>query len=130
MIAILFLAIIAIYNIFFPVNQIPETEIEKDTPYLKISVLNGCGISGAASEVKNYFIEKNLRNIDVIYWSNVERNLFIYNKTIIVVKKDHREKLEYLMELTDIQRRIFACNENSFEDMQIIVGKDYKRYFK
>lgn len=130
MIAILSLVIIAIYNIFFSVNQIPEAEIVKDTPHLKISVLNGCGISGAASEVKNYFIEKNLRNIDVIYWSNVERNLFIYNKTIIVVKKDQREKLEYLMELTDIQRRIFACNENSFEDMQIIVGKDYKRYFK
>ena len=62
-------------------------------------------------------------------WDNVDRDLFIYDKTIIVVKKKDEKKLNYLMQITGIKRRIYALNPNNIEDIQIILGKDYKQYF-
>ena len=97
---------------------------------LKISILNGCGIDGAAKDVKEYLINKNIKNLDIIAWENVERDMFIYGKTLIVIKKDDEEKLKYLMKITGIKRRIFALDPNTIEDMQIILGRDYKNYLK
>jgi hypothetical protein len=97
---------------------------------LKLSILNGCGVKGAASEVKDNLINKNFENVDIISWGNVKSNKFIYGKSIIVVKRRDEKKLEYLMKITGISRRIYVFDDSTIEDFQIILGKDYRTYFK
>lgn len=96
---------------------------------VKISILNGCGKKNAATEVKDILYDKEINNLDIISWKNVPREMFIYDKSLIVVKKRNAEKLDFLMRLTGIQRRIFAENEQYIEEFQIVLGKDYKKYF-
>jgi len=110
-------------------NKIIISTKTEEVPFVKISVLNGCGIDGVASDVKNYLTNDKFRNIDVIFCGNVERELFIYRKSIIVVKRKNEDKLQYLMQITGISRRIYAVDENSIEDMQIILGDDFREYF-
>ncbi len=107
------------------IDSVPEIA----APNIKLAILNGCGVDGAATFVKNYFIDNNPGNIDVIAWRNVERNLFIYNKSIIVIKKIDEEKLDFLVDFTGIDRKIFALDANVIEDLQIILGDDYKEIF-
>lgn len=97
---------------------------------IKLSILNGCGVDGAAGEVKEYFIRQNLNNIDIIAWRNVDGDRFIYGKTILVQKKENEDKLKYMMDLTGIDRRIYALDPDTMEDIQIILGNDYRTYFK
>jgi len=106
-----------------------ETEVIKPPPSVKISILNGCGVDGAAGDVKEYLIKKRLSNIDIIAWRNVERGMFIYGKTILVSKKQDEDKLNYLIELTGITRKIYSFDSNTIEDIQIILGSDYREFF-
>ncbi len=112
---------------------IPEKEDEFENigtiPLIKLVLLNGCGYSGIASDVKEYLLKDENSRFDIIAWRNVDRNKFIYTKSLIVVKKADEEKLGYLMKKTGIKRRIYATNKNSIEDFQIILGKDYQYYF-
>ena len=127
----LLLISVASYFLFFneKVNDKIESEIIEITS-LKLSILNGCGVKGAASEVKENLINKNLENVDIISWENVKSNKFIYGKSIIVVKRKDDNKLKYLMKITGISRRIYAFDENTIEDFQIILGRDYRTYFR
>ena len=127
----LLLISVAVYFLFFniKVNNIVDDEVIEITS-LKLSILNGCGVKGAASEVKENLINKNLENVDIISWENVKSNKFIYGKSIIVVKRKDGHKLKYLMKITGISRRIYAFDENTIEDFQIILGRDYRTYFK
>jgi len=132
-IVILSLVCLIIIVAFFLIFKKKESRITEDiipATSLKLTILNGCGFDGAAKDVKEFLINKDVRNLDIIAWKNVDRNMFIYNKTIIVVKKDDQKKIEYLMNITGIDRRIYALDENTIEDMQIILGNDYGKYFK
>ncbi len=121
--------IVAIFLIFKKKeNRITEDKIPVTS--LKLTILNGCGLDGAAKDFKEFLINKDVPNLDIIAWKNVERNMFIYSKTIIVVKKNDQKKLKYLMKITGIDRRIYALDANTIEDMQIILGNDYNKYFK
>jgi hypothetical protein len=106
----------------------------KETDYsfssIKISILNGCGKINAATEVKDYLYDKGINNLDIISWKNVPRQMFIYDKSLIVVKKGDDEKLNFLMNLTGIHRRIYAENDQFIEEFQIILGNDYNQYFR
>jgi len=127
----LLLISVASYFLFFnkKISENIEDEVIEITS-LKLSILNGCGVHGAASEVKEILINQNYENVDIISWENVKSNKFIYGKTIIVVKKKDENKLKYLMKVTGISRRIFALDDDTIEDFQIILGRDYRTYFK
>lgn len=101
--------------------KIPETTV-------KVSILNGCGFPGIATEVKEKLMKKG--NIDVIAWKNNTRNMYIYKQTIIVAKHDEPDKLKYLQTTTGIPFRAFAFNSNNIEEFYIILGLDYKQYFE
>ncbi|MDO9577807.1 MAG: LytR C-terminal domain-containing protein [Candidatus Cloacimonadales bacterium] len=118
------------YFLFFQRSEKQEIAVETRPTSVKLAILNGCGVDGAATDVKEYFINKNAGNIDIISWRNVDRDMFIYGKSIIVIKREDEEKLNYIMNLTGITRKIYALDPNSIEDMQIILGNDYKEYFK
>ena len=130
-ITILLLIYAASYFMFFnkKVSEKNKVEIIEITS-LKLSILNGCGVKGVASEVKDNLINKNFENVDIISWKNVKSNKFIYGKSIIVVKRKDEKKLEYLMKITGISRRIYAFDDSTIEDFQIILGRDYRTYFK
>ena len=121
----------ASYFMFFNKKNSENIEVEIiEITSLKLSILNGCGVKGAASEVKDNLINKNFENVDIISWDNVKSYKFIYGKSIIVVKRKDENKLKYLMKITGISRRIYAFDENTIEDFQIILGRDYRTYFK
>ena len=121
----------ASYFMFFNKKNSENIEVEiVEITSLKLSILNGCGVKGAASEVKDNLINKNFENVDIISWENVKSNKYIYGKSIIVVKRKDENKLKYLMKITGISRRIYAFDENTIEDFQIILGRDYRTYFK
>ncbi|MDY6915853.1 MAG: LytR C-terminal domain-containing protein [Candidatus Cloacimonadota bacterium] len=111
-------------------KQEPEKKKIKFEGRVKVAVLNGCGYPGIAKEVKDYLVENYNSNIDVLDWRNVDMNRFIYERSILVVKKRDNEKLEFLKELTGINRRIIALNSEVNEEFQIILGKDFHTYFK
>jgi len=119
-----------IFAIFF-LGCKKEKEVEKiafdesNLPAIKIILLNGCGYQGVAGKVREILYQKNL---DIIACSNAEK--FIYDKTIIVVKKRDEQDLERLQLMTGIKRRIFANNKNSEASFYIIIGKDYQDYFE
>lgn len=121
----------ASYFMFFnkKVSEKIEVEIIEATS-LKLSILNGCGVKGAASEVNEILINKDIENMDIISCADVKSNKFIYGKSIIVVKRKDDDKLKYLIKITGISRRIYAFDENTIEDFQIILGRDYRTYFK
>lgn len=121
----------ASYFMFFNKKNSENIEVEIiEITSLKLSILNGCGVKGAASEVKDNLINKNFENVDIISWKNVKSNKYIYGKSIIVVKRKDENKLKYLMKITGISRRIYAFDDNTIEDFQIILGRDYRTYFK
>ena len=130
-ITVLLLICAASYFMFFNKKNSENIEVEIiEITSLKLSILNGCGVKGAASEVKDNLINKNLENVDIISLDNVKNYKFIYGKSIIVVKRKDEKKLKYLMKITGISRRIYAFDDNTIEDFQIILGRDYRTYFK
>ena len=110
-------------------EKVPIEETEEDLSKIKVMLLNGCGYGGIANDVKDILLKNENSRLDIIAWQNVNRDMFIYDKSLIVVKRQDDKKLEYLMKETGIKRRIYATNENSIEDFQIILGKDYHHYF-
>ncbi len=125
---LVFLLITMALILFLFLNSKREKKniVRDSIPTIKLAVLNGCGYPGIAKEVKDILIDK---DFDVIAWKNVERDMFIYEKSILVIKKYDKKKLAYFQEMTGIKRRIFSINENSIEDFQIILGKDFRKYF-
>ncbi len=95
---------------------------------VKVTVVNGCGYKGIAYKVKQILVDKYNSSIDVIEWRNSDK--FIYEKSILVMKKKNQEKLNHVSTLTGITRRTYAIDSNALEDVQIILGKDYAQFFK
>jgi hypothetical protein len=132
---ILVFAAVLFFIIYYGAGYLKQRniEIEKESlpaESVKLSIQNGCEIQGIAKSVKNILLEQNHEKIDIISWKNVDSYKFIYDKTVIVVKKDDSVKLNYIKKITGIQRTIISLNFNSLEDYQIILGKDYKQYFR
>lgn len=124
---LLLIIAVFIFYLFFNLKREKKDVAKVSIPTIKLVLLNGCGYPDIAKEVKDILVDK---NFDIIAWRNVERNMFIYEKSIIVIKKYDQNKLAYFQKMTGLDRRIFALDENTIEDFQIILGKDFKKYFK
>jgi hypothetical protein len=90
-------------------------------PAIRITLLNGCGFDGAAKDMTDFLTDK---NIDIVSTGNAAK--FIYNKTIIVVKKMDRDDLLRLMSMTGITQWTLAESEFSVAPFVIVIGKDYQ----
>lgn len=95
--------------------------IEAIQPAVKISLKNGCGFEGAATEMSEFLSDM---NIEIVATGNAEK--FIYNKTIIVVKKRDPVDLQRLMTMTGIQYWTLAESDEPTAPFVIIIGKDYE----
>lgn len=100
-----------------------KIEDEEILPAIRIRILNGCGHRNAASDFNNFMRR---HNVDVIGIGNADK--FIYDKSIIVVKRDDPQDLKRLMRYSGIKRRVFAIDDHSTESFQIILGKDFRQY--
>ncbi len=129
LLAIMVISLVIYLNKIFKPVAYEEMLLENEDVSVKIAILNGCGFPNIASEVKEYFLENHNGSIDVVGCRNIESCKFIYKKSLIVLKHDEIEKLEKVMKLTNIHRRIYALDDNCIEDIQIILGKDYTEYF-
>jgi len=128
--ALLLLSVI-VYFLFFNKHNIDiDNEEIIEATSLKLSIFNGCGVPKAASDVKENLLNRNLKNFDIIFCENVRNRKFIWGKSVIVVKRKNDNKLKYLMKITGVSRRIYAFDENTIEDFQLILGRDYRTYFK
>jgi|WetSurMetagenome_2_1015567.scaffolds.fasta_scaffold388145_3 hypothetical protein len=94
---------------------------EATLPAIRISLKNGCGFEGAATEMTEFLADK---NIDIVATGNAEK--FIYNKSIIVVKKMDRDDLLRLMKMTGITQWTLAESEYPLAPFVIVIGKDYE----
>lgn len=97
----------------------PAPQIKKDE--LKIKVLNGSGIRGQASKLSSYLKEKGYKDIVT---GNADE--FDYETTIVKVKKDSYKNiiLKDLKDLTENPKIESLAEEDSPEDIVIIIGKD------
>ena len=127
--AILLLILGLLIKNFIKADKAP---IIKEKPFhgsVKIAILNGNGYPNVANEVKEYFLRNYSENVDVVGCRNVDSRKFIYKQSLIILKHNQPEKLDYIMKLTNIPFRIMAFDEESIEEVQIILGKDYLEYF-
>ena len=125
LITIVILGLSAFFVLNIKTRENDELLSEDSYPSIKIMVYNGCGFSGVANNVRNYLQTK---NIDVVGTRNTQR--FVYDETLIVVKKNDEVDLKRLIKMTSIENVIYATNDNFDVPFIIIAGKDYQKYFK
>jgi len=128
---VLFFLLLGLYlKRFMKIENIPLIDEKTFDGSVKIAILNGNGYPNVANEVKEYFLRNFSANIDVVGCRNVDSRKFIYKQSLIVLKHNQPEKLDFIMKLTNIPYRIFAFDEEAIEEIQIILGKDYLEYFR
>jgi len=113
----------------FKTEKILNIEEKEFSGSVKIAILNGNGYSNVANDVKEFFLNDYSEHIDVVGCRNVDSRKFIYKQTLVVLKHDHPEKMNYILKLTNIPHRILAFDDEAIEEVQIILGKDYLEYF-
>ncbi|MEA2104339.1 MAG: LytR C-terminal domain-containing protein [Candidatus Cloacimonadota bacterium] len=92
---------------------------------IDIQVLNGVGKAGLAREIRNELIDL---GFNVLSFGNA--NKFCYLKSVIIIKKLDYNKLNQLKNIISIPYLYEQSNKWSNYDFVIIVGRDYKKYFK
>jgi len=102
-----------------------EKAAENQLPAVKIVLKNGCGIEGLATEFSAFLADK---NIDIIATGNTIHP--IYDKTIIVVRKDDMQDLKRLQRMTGITKYTVALSDDALAGFDIIIGKDFEQYTK
>lgn len=128
-ILVIIILIVILSVLIFRKDRSADTKVSIPTSPVKVKLLNGCGFPGVARDVKDYF-DNSEHNVTVVSIGNVSGSRFIYRQSIIVAKQDDEEKLSYLQQITGIERRIYAYDDNLFEEFHIILGNDYKKYFE
>ena len=95
---------------------------------LRIAVLNGCGISGVGNSYGN--ILTNRYGLQVTRIENADNSN--YEKTKVVIINQNNNNIANLLTLLDMGMHHSNVEFNSTpefdEDIQIIIGKDYKDF--
>ena len=91
---------------------------------LKIKVLNGSGVKGKATEVKDFLTSKGYGEI---LTGNADN--FDYPQSVIQVKKDRQQAADWLKK--DLKEyvsnfKISSLEENQAADLVLIIGQDFK----
>ena len=112
-----------------PTNVNPA-QIQRVTPeererLIKVEVLNGCGVSGAANVLTDYLRK---RDVDVVYFGNFES--WDISETLVIDRRDN--DLKYAKVIGDIigvkEKRMFPqISPERQLDVTIIIGKNYTK---
>lgn len=85
-----------------------------------IEVLNGCGISGAASVVADYLRDKqfDVKNID-------NADSWNYPQTLVVSRTQDMTTAKQVCEVLNTKNLILLRNDNDLYNVSIFVGSDF-----
>lgn len=106
----------------------PESRMsaeEAKMPAIKVIVSNGCGYEQLATDYAEYISKL---NIEVVKLTDTPKP--IYDKSLIVVRKQDDQDLKRLQVMTGIQRYTLALSEASEAPFIIILGRDYQEFMK
>jgi len=126
-----FLILFLGYSLLSKLNLFGEnSEIDhvvKHKKNMQIEVLNGCGVDGVADMFTDYLRTK---NFDVVNTGNYRS--YNIDNSIIIDRTGNIFNAEYLAEVIGIDNKqvIQQKNKNYFLDVTLIIGKDYKQFFK
>lgn len=126
---LLVLEVILIY-ILFPYQQEDTPEKDEPVPELNVVVLNGCRVPDIAKEVAEELLNM---GIDVADHDNIPNTNCLHQETKIVVRyysEGQQQRLDYLQKVTGIEKVVLLEKENSLAEFELILGKDYIKYFK
>jgi hypothetical protein len=104
----------------------PPVDVVRDSPggaIIQVDILNGCGVSGAATVVRDYL---RARGYDVVEMRNYKS--FDVEESRVVDRTGESqaaEKVAYALGINKA-RIIRQINPDYYVDVSVIVGKDYK----
>ena len=96
---------------------------EGGSEIIQIDLLNGCGVSGAATAVRDYL---RARGYDVVEMRNYKS--FDVGESLVVDRTGDFRTAEKVAYALGIQKShiIHQINPDYFVDVSVIIGKDYK----
>ncbi len=129
---IVLLGILIIFLTFSLVNRLSIHSSEQSTTNLKktasaviqVEVLNGCGTSGVAEIFTDYLRKE---KFDVVQMGNYVS--FDIDKSMVIDRTGNRANAEKVASALGIEDKnvILQKNSDSFLDVSVIIGKDYKK---
>ncbi len=128
---IVILGILIIFLTFSLVNRLSSGSSEKKVSGLKtasaviqVEVLNGCGASGVA-EIFTSYLRK--QKFDVVQMGNYVS--FDIDKSMVIDRTGNKANAEKVASALGIDDKnvILQKNDDSFLDVSVVIGKDYKK---
>jgi hypothetical protein len=104
----------------------PPVDVSRDADaggIIQIDVLNGCGVPGAATAVRDYL---RARGYDVVELRNYKS--FDVEESLVVDRTGETQAAEKVAYALGIRRAriVRQINPDYFVDVSVIIGKDYK----
>ncbi len=129
---IILLGILIIFLTFSLVNRLSAHYTEQNTTSIKktasaviqVEVLNGCGALGVAEEFTDYLRKE---KFDVVQMGNYVS--FDIDKSMVIDRTGNRANAEKVASALGIEDKnvILQKNDDSFLDVSVVIGKDYKK---
>jgi hypothetical protein len=98
---------------------------EYSISYVRVEVLNGCGVNDLAYKISLFLREKGYDVVEIsdVKGGNVER-------TIVIERVDKSMKnAKILGKVINCQRITAMIDSTLFLEVTLLLGKDYKKYF-
>ena len=126
------LGILVIYLTFSLVSRLSGSTSEQNNgenqksaaAVIQVEVLNGCGVSGVAEEFTNYLRKE---KFDVVQIGNYIS--FDIDQSLVIDRTGNMANAEKVAAALGIDRKnvIMQKNDDSFLDVSVVIGKDYKK---
>jgi hypothetical protein len=126
------LGILVIFLTFSLFNRLSSSSSENDgnakvnkaSPVIQVEVLNGCGASGVAEKFTDYLRKE---KFDVVQIGNYIS--FDIDQSLVIDRTGNKANAEKVAAALGIDGKnvIMQKNDDSFLDVSVVIGKDYKK---
>lgn len=101
-----------------------ESAANKTSVVIQVEVLNGCGASGVAEKFTDFLRKE---KFDVVQMGNYIS--FDIDNSLVIDRTGNRANAEKVAAVLGIDNKnvIMQKNDDSFLDVSVVIGKDYKR---
>ncbi len=101
-----------------------KENVKTASPVIQVEVLNGCGASGVAEKFTDYLRKE---KFDVVQIGNYIS--FDIDQSLVIDRTGNRANAEKVAAALGIERKnvIMQKNDDSFLDVSVVIGKDYKK---
>ncbi len=100
------------------------SDTQKASAVIQVEVLNGCGAVGVAEKFTDFLRKE---KFDVVQMGNYVS--FDIDNSLVIDRTGNRANAEKVAAVLGIDNKniIMQKNEDSFLDVSVVIGKDYKR---